>query len=55
MSIVKRDAVSGYQDFSFPIDDSILDFDVVLYGDITSANLADPLGELLLYASPRHN
>lgn len=47
MSIVKRDGVNLHQDFSFPIDSSIFDFDLVIYGDISKATLTDHLGKVL--------
>lgn len=44
---MKRDGVNLHQDFSFPIDSSIFDFDLVIYGDISKATLTDHLGKVL--------
>lgn len=45
---MKREGVKHHQDFSFPIDGSISDFDLALYGHITNASLTDNQGETVL-------
>ncbi|XP_063870584.1 uncharacterized protein LOC135105875 isoform X2 [Scylla paramamosain] len=44
VSLVKRDDVKGHQEFSFPVDDSISDFDFVIFGPITKASVTDSVG-----------
>ncbi|XP_045102438.1 uncharacterized protein LOC123498935 isoform X2 [Portunus trituberculatus] len=42
--LVKRDNVKAHHEFSFPVDDSISDFDFVIFGAITKASVTDSVG-----------